>query len=346
MRARDLFFRAVLVMPALLALVFLAELAVRVLLGPPAQLVAHDPVLGWRNLARARISYPGGELTTNAQGFRGPDHESPLAPGKPRVLLLGDSYTAGMQFPDALIFPTLLAQKLGAEVLSAAVPAWATDQQLRFFETEGARLGARVVLAVVAPNDLREAYARAAAPVGDARLRAADRLTLWLLNHSSVAQWIGGQLGFNDAYSILKRYYRFTFQLAGREATDHDLFLRHEPAEARAARLHFEGLLLSLQQRCREAGARLVVTVLPTLLEQSFPLITSKEHQPGLVAERTRAFARKMGIDYVDLATPVLSLRGEARALYMQNDFHLSPAGHSFVANTLATGLSPLLKRK
>ena len=344
MRARDFLFRAILAMPIAGASLLCAELAVRLLARPPAQLIAHDPVLGWRNLARARITYPDGDLTTNAQGFRGPDHRERPAEGRARILLLGDSYTAGMHFPDASIFPYLLAEKTGAVVLTAAAPAWATDQQLRFFETEGAQLGAGLVLLVTAPNDLREAYARVSAPVGDSHLRAQDRLTLWLLNHSSVAQWIGGRLGFLDAFTILRRYYRFSFPLANREATDHDLFLRDEAAETRAARLHFEALLLRLRDRCREAGARLAVTVVPTLLEQSFPLISSKQHQPGIVSERVRAFAASNGIEFLDLARPVLAMAGDSRRLYMEKDFHLSQAGHAYVADQLAAGLLPMLR--
>ncbi len=56
-----------------------------------------------------------------------------------RILVLGDSFTEGMQVEQDETFPKLLEQRLGngVEVLNAGVAAYGTDSELLFWEREG-----------------------------------------------------------------------------------------------------------------------------------------------------------------------------------------------------------------
>lgn len=81
----------------------------------------------------------------NGHGLR--DREIPYAQSADfRVLVLGDSFTVGMQVEQERTYAKLLEQRLNAdappgtrrfEVLNAGVSAWGTDNALLFFENEG-----------------------------------------------------------------------------------------------------------------------------------------------------------------------------------------------------------------
>src|SRR5262245_30912930 len=63
------------------------------------------------------------EVETNAEGFRGPQwNDDP--PVGPRVLLLGDSQMFGYGVDYRDTFAARLAERIGGEVLDAAVPTW------------------------------------------------------------------------------------------------------------------------------------------------------------------------------------------------------------------------------
>lgn len=357
-RGRAYLFLSFLVPLWLIAGIGVAEIAFRVYVRPPRQIITHDVKLGWRYLPNVNaVTKDGGKLTTNSRGFRGKELDAPQATGL-KILALGDSYTAGMHVADGDIFTSQLEQLLNRRqsttIRNGAAPAWATDQELLYFETEGKDFRPDTVLLVVVPNDIREAYGKKFFALdehgtlkdgsGAVYFSAPDRLFWTLLNQSALVQWLGDKFGFLDAFAILRRYYNFSFPTNGREATDYDLFLKEEPRELQNARHLFEALVLRLRDDTKALNARLVVTVLPTLMEFSWPLIGSKEHEAGLVSKRVQAFATRQKIDFIDLVSPALAMAGDARSLFLDGDFHLNPRGHRFVAEHLAAALAPVRK--
>jgi len=100
----------------------------------------------------------------NSRGLR--DREIPRErSGGFRVLVLGDSFTAGMQVEQDATFVKLLERRLAAsapagsdvEVLNAGVSGWGTDNALLFFQNEGWRYRPDLVLlAFDTVNDIWE----------------------------------------------------------------------------------------------------------------------------------------------------------------------------------------------
>jgi hypothetical protein len=112
-------------------------------------LLVYDRVLGWRLQpgwsGRHRhhdfdVGYEIGE-----HGFRGPP---PAGDGRPRVALVGDSFTFGIGVGEDDTFSARLAGD-DREVLGFGVPGYSTDQELLLIEREVLPLEPEVVVLVV-----------------------------------------------------------------------------------------------------------------------------------------------------------------------------------------------------
>ncbi len=89
-----------------------------------------DPVVGFR--------YNPAEANVNSLGLRGDELSREKAPGRPRIVVLGDSVSLLCERKHGTenIFPTLLAQEYGsrAEIVNAAVTGYTTHQQRLLLE--------------------------------------------------------------------------------------------------------------------------------------------------------------------------------------------------------------------
>jgi lysophospholipase L1-like esterase len=98
----------------------------------------------------------------DANGLRDRGHVPARARGVRRVLLLGDSFTEGMQVPYERTFAARLESNLAAdgrrvEVIDAGFSGFATDNELLFYRTDGRRYHADLVLlGFTAANDVIE----------------------------------------------------------------------------------------------------------------------------------------------------------------------------------------------
>jgi hypothetical protein len=122
---------------------------------PALQPYVHSPAYGWTlRPGFAGKTRDGRLVRVNARGFRGPEPAAP-APGRRRVLLLGDSITFGTGVDEAETF----AERLGAVSpallgVNLGVSGYGTDQELLLLEREGfAFRPDAVVLNVCVGND-------------------------------------------------------------------------------------------------------------------------------------------------------------------------------------------------
>lgn len=104
------------------------------------QLYEYHPVVGYRYIPhlRARIAHEGGGylIQVNEQGFRSDRPFAPArTPGHQRILVFGDSFTAGDAVPNRQRYTDLLEAHLTAaggtpvEIYNFGLSSTGTDQQ-------------------------------------------------------------------------------------------------------------------------------------------------------------------------------------------------------------------------
>jgi hypothetical protein len=122
----------------------------------------YDPHLGWKHRPLARATYHRREYTTevafNSHGLREVERGY-SAPGRFRVLALGDSFVEGYTVPYERTVTHVLETALTrpgcpVEVLNAGTAAWSTDQEYLFYRDEGFRYRPQVVLVFFYYNDI------------------------------------------------------------------------------------------------------------------------------------------------------------------------------------------------
>jgi len=104
----------------------------------------YDPLVGWRNAPDLRR----GGVVTNSHGMRNErDFELEPANGRPRLLIVGDSYAFGHGVRNEETFAHLLGVHLPEwDVMNMAVEGHGTDQNYIMYEQYGERFHPEIVL--------------------------------------------------------------------------------------------------------------------------------------------------------------------------------------------------------
>jgi lysophospholipase L1-like esterase len=354
-----------------------AEGVVRVALpeaptGAGPSLYRHDELLGWEKRPGATVRVRSAEwdvtVATNELGLRGPE-VSPAPHSGVRVLLLGDSFVEAYTVAQEESVSAVLEQELRAagdaraEVLNGGTAGYSTDQELLFYERDGAALRPDVVALFFYMNDLwyntQPAYWRGAKPwfegsdsgpvlrgVPVPRLAWASRETSdWLTARSALYRQVrelatarlrASRTGTTGATAPSEF-------MAWREGAD---------PEVESAWALTESLIARLRDQVRADGGELVLFYIPskavvsdetwhdTVEEYSLDPASWSATADG---RRLRGICDRLSIDCLD---PVERFRSEAAplgspdALYFPVDGHWTAAGHALAASILLEWLA------
>ena len=130
------------------------------------QYFAYHPVIGWWHIPNIRARIPLGEtfhlVHTNESGLRS-DRDYPLQSlhGRKRIVLLGDSYTAGDGVSNGERFSDLLEQRYDShlDVMNFGLNGSGTDQQLLIYENIAKDYEAEAyIFAICVENIARNSY--------------------------------------------------------------------------------------------------------------------------------------------------------------------------------------------
>ena len=117
---------------------------------PHRMVIQYHPTIGHLFVPNLNARIPSVDgayyVRTNAQGFRADvDFTSQRSDG-PRIVFLGDSFTAGDGVENAQRFTDQVGQALGAQVYNFAVSGTGTDQQLLIYEQFAANVEADLIV--------------------------------------------------------------------------------------------------------------------------------------------------------------------------------------------------------
>lgn len=118
-------------------------------LAPSGYLTA-DPIRGHRHVPGAvghlRTDEFDATYTIDARGARDMPAHRDAPTDRPVIEIFGDSFTFGHGVDAGVRYTDVLATTCGCEVLNLGVNAYAPDQELLYYENEGRRYGADVVV--------------------------------------------------------------------------------------------------------------------------------------------------------------------------------------------------------
>lgn len=215
------------------------------------------------------------EFRTNAQGFRDDDNYTyAKSPGTIRVLVLGDSHTAGYEVSQEATFPEVIERYLRlrgvrVEVLNTGISGFGTAEQLAFLENEGVRYQPDVVVLGFFANDYEDAVRSGLFYVDDGRLivrshsYAPATSVLGIMNEVPPLRWLSENshlysVAMNTAWIIAKKTVAATAEDSlevERAVPSEDLTDYSRDLVAR--------LLGRMYAVARRAGARFIVVDIP-----------------------------------------------------------------------------------
>ncbi|MFN8286381.1 MAG: SGNH/GDSL hydrolase family protein [Chitinophagales bacterium] len=294
------------------------------------------------------------KLNTDKHGFRNVGKSYDPDKTKCRILVMGDSYTAGLYLPQKNIYSQMLEDNLKAittngkhiEVFNISCPGWGTDQEYMALIHEGLAIKPDYVLLMVCPNDIRETYCKKYAELkGDSVIFNAipftgTELLCWKLsNYSHFYQYLQRKVFYTDCGSGGWLWARWPMNFGKEDATDWDspLFLKQPFSEVQQARkLHYT-LLKNMQQQCKANGTVLTLSCVPLVSEFNGSMQNDSSRQAGLVAQNLDSFCKANSIDYVNLFTVFQNYSTPVNLFRNNGDTHWNAKGAEVAATTLTT---------
>ena len=122
-------------------------------------LIRYHPTIGHLYVPNLRARLPNDTgwyyVTTNAQGFRSDTEFERARTGRPRILMFGDSYTAGDLCDNGDRFSDRLAALLGADVYNYGLSGSGTDQHLLIYREFARDVEADLIVLCVQIDSMR-----------------------------------------------------------------------------------------------------------------------------------------------------------------------------------------------
>ncbi len=294
-------------------------------------------------------------VRTNSRGLRDDETQIPKPPGVFRILLLGDSMTAGLEVERGGSFESVCESRLrrhgAVEVVNAGVRGYNLDNIVGFFDSESAGYAADVVVYLFTDNDVvsHEVYTPAGADI-------------------SRGFTIRGALGRLTAYSHLTYRVELLRQMwTLRRQRDHDapdpakvvlpgglvaFFTNQNFAAVREYRLTAQRIE-SLAQRCAADGSSFVLAGAPQQEEIDPDVQRWWATVPKLDVERldfdgARHYldwvAGELGIERLDPIPEFRARLPQDGTYWFHKDGHLNAAGHRLLGELLAARIEQLAR--
>jgi lysophospholipase L1-like esterase len=318
-----------------------------------------DPRFGYRMRPHAVFEfanpYHGYHATvrTNALGLRGPEVRVPKTPGVYRILLAGDSMTAGLEVNQEETFAAGCERLLGAtrrtEVINAGVRGYNLDNVLGFLRAEGLALEPDLVVYVFTDNDLitKPAYSPASADVSRGFSLGGVRGRLMAYSHLTY------RLELLRQQLLLRRQRDRREERAARQTLPGGLvtFFTHAPDDPAEPFQLTADRIAALAEMCRARGIDFMLAAAPQREEIDPHAQAWLERQLAgqlgpLDFDGERRYldhvAARIGVPRID---PIPAFRAhfpDDHDYWFHRDGHLNRRGHERMAAVLAEAIEKL----
>jgi len=318
-----------------------------------------DPVLGYRPEPGSEGYYRGGiPAKVNALGHRDDLVTLEKPAGVFRILVLGDSFTAGASVEQSDVWPQVLERLLNeswnqpVEVVNAAVGGWEPLQYLLYFQNEGIAFEPDLVVAAFFVGndtfDRNTSSDHLMTAVGGRRVQRETaakpfiHARVWLYDHSHLVRL----LRHPDAPRAHRRERRCDRFSEGRLELERQLFDNHlrestEGLDRAAASIE---QIRALGNAVGAVGASFVAVLIPAEVQVNPFLqeILLEGHDPAdydFDMPQTMLLEAWAETDFgvIDL---LAAFRNDPRCLYL-NDTHWAAEGHTLAARAVAERLQP-----
>jgi hypothetical protein len=279
-------------------------------------------------------------LRSNSVGAR--DVERSRASTRPRVVVLGDSFTEGWGVEEKDRFSSLLERATGVEHLNFGMSHFGPYQEALVYETLASQFAhAAVLIAIVPTNDFFDLDYDLArhAPSYEYRYRPylvgegpdfhefVWREPLW-------QRWPRRHSYAWNAFSHALRLLRGGDDPLAAPAAPSSLvrsqFYDYTPRQ-------LDLLLACLKKIVSAAGGRPVAACLVPVKNDYLRFLQSGDSP---LARRLGEFGASTGLQLIDLLPPLLRLSPDPRSLSFACDYHWNEAGHAAAANVLLSALA------
>lgn len=282
---------------------------------------------------------------TNGEAVRADRDYGKKPEGVVRILVIGDSFTAGSQVDLEQTYPGVMQAEfdrlLGAgrvEVINAGHPAYATVHARRWVKKFGARFEPDIVLHGMTPNDLTENRSPLMVSAEDGHLRWRTSTPANRARWHDRQQWysVPGWLERSRVMALLDgapaiRRLRYGYVYPHR----HVYQIEQDPTSRERYALLYEHLD-GLRANTAELGAELALVVIP-FREQMGELGPNLD--AGIFPSRVAAYGDRHGVAVFDALPAFRAHPDPAQTLYWRLDAHCSAEGYRLVGETAARGL-------
>lgn len=306
-----------------------------------------DPQLGWKHTPNARKVFINEfgeqvEVRQNEYGHRGRTYPLARNPRKFRILVVGDSFTEGVQVGEDNLFTALLERSNPQfEVLNAGVGGYGTVQQYLYLESAGLRHNPDLVLLMVFENDLTDNCLPAYPGFGPRPYATRNGQTVEIVRDPDPREFLKYALPVPFANALNQHSYLFYFLNTN---VYQKLRATHMRALQKADLKRTDecgrddvmiGMIKKMLQLLGSKGARLAVVLIPTR-EQA-----ERGEAPSL--QPIIDFCQREGIACLPLLGPLTRAMNEAQP-YFPQDIHWTSAGHRLAANEISLFLQGVLR--
>lgn len=299
------------------------------------QRFVYDAVAGWKNAANLNkpASKEHGAVRTNSHGMRNDgDFSVEPAPGRPRLMIVGDSYSFGFGVSNEETYAYQLAARMPDwDIMNLAVSATGTDQQNLMYEHYGEKFKPNIVLLgfyVLDYNRNTYSFRDYAKPMYVPQADGSLLLTNVPVTSPEdlLEQYRSGQK------SIGGWHYSYLMARVKQEVGDR---IKRDRGPGSLARRTLSGIMQQFSERVRNNGATPVWVIFPIddILQQN----VSKYHE---ISDFSIAEAKRLGMPVLDLEPAYrdyVSKHPHAKSLWRPLEIggHLSADGNKVSAEAI-----------